>query len=43
MGATLQDVAPSIIALVLQSLVYFIWAVMVYRYKLTYAGELLDE
>ena len=43
MGATLQDVAPSIIALVLQSFVYFICAVMVYRYKLTYAGELLDE
>ena len=34
MGATLQDVAPSIIALVLQSLVYFICAVMVYRRKL---------
>ena len=43
MGATLQDVAPSIVALVLQSLVYFVCAVMVYRYKLTYAGELLDE
>jgi ABC-2 type transport system permease protein len=34
MGATLQDVAPSIVALVLQSLVYFICAVMVYRRKL---------
>ena len=33
MGATLQDVAPSIIALVLQSLVYFICAVVVYRRK----------
>jgi uncharacterized membrane protein YhaH (DUF805 family) len=34
MGATLQDVAPSIVPLVLQSLVYFICAVMVYRRKL---------